>query len=81
MSADTAELTPWFPMTTPPVRDGVYSVKSHAVRAVGFARWGCGQWHLVRPIADQAAFSCERSDDCYDGYITGWRGLTYLGAS
>lgn len=65
-------LTPWYPGTTKPVRDGVYE-RCSTVYDLIYARWEYGQWWSNCVLLEHAAIVQTPSwfqDDM------GWRGLT-----
>ena len=70
-----SKLTPWFPMSVNPVRVGVYKMETGSYYP-RYSKWDGTQWMFSCDSIQDASIMCSRSEDCYDGYITGWRGLT-----
>jgi len=71
--------TPIFPMSTPPMREGIYKI--HLNKPCGktyFALWENKQWHSWQETAFLASKIKFRSSLCYDDfYAKGWSGLIH----
>jgi hypothetical protein len=69
------KLTPWFPVATPPVRDGVYQVNNGA-RAEYKSLYEKGVWHGTSSSADtQQVARFGRRFGPTETNIIEWRGL------
>jgi hypothetical protein len=67
------KLTPIFPMSVAPVHVGVYRVEGNVL---AYAYWSGLYWGLTMPTIDFCyMFRKDRSRQCYDGTVQGWRGL------
>lgn len=71
--------TPVFPMSTPPVREGVY--KLHGAKLTGlpyrWSLWKEGKWRAFQEKQERAHKIQCLSSLAYDSYyISGWSGLT-----
>ena len=67
------KLTPWYPGTVKPVRDGVYERKFPLKNSVGFTRFANGRWYLSWDTLDRAL----RDDESVEGIWQDikWRGV------
>ena len=70
-----------FPLTTPPVNDGVYELSHSEHHGRYNSLWKDGQWHNVSAEHHVAATNYQRSQMVYEGVILNqWRGQTVKGA-
>jgi hypothetical protein len=69
-------LTPWFPISVAPVRNGVYELQPIDSSSYHYAMWLDGEWKLTTETPDEARHQTERSFAVYNGEIKSWRGFT-----
>lgn len=71
-------VTQWFEMDIQPHHVGVYEVNNRAWlhSCVVYSKWDGHEWKICSPDIDEADNTTERSDDCYQDFVLGWRGLT-----
>jgi hypothetical protein len=78
----SAAVTPWFPMDIRPLRTGPYQLRYSASAkrlTERYAVWVAGDMWLCSGStvneAERNGCRVGRSNDCYSGVVTGWRGL------
>jgi hypothetical protein len=67
------KLTPWFPWTVTPVREGVYSTK-YKQDAIGFSYWTGNRWGSTFQTKGAAMFHAKAFGPCFTQEKQ-WRGL------
>jgi hypothetical protein len=72
------KVTPWFSMREKPTRPGVYQVRTTGCSNF-YSKWTGKCWTLTGLNVDDAAKQRERSNSCYNGEVTAWRGLAQGG--
>lgn len=69
------KLTPWFPGSVKPVREGVYQQMDGWGSLLGYQYWDGSYWHLWGPSIDSAVLMYRNAHPsvCQDDK---WRGLS-----